>query len=271
MENKKTNRNTKLIILAIVLALVVLFLCIGGSTFAKYISSKNVPANQATVAKWGYVINANTDGLFGKNYSDTIIQGDAAAADTDTAQLDVKATGSVVAPGTKGSMTFGVTGSAEVLAKLELAFSVKSEVALKNGETVVHSPLKWTLKQGTTEVLKDKTLAEIKTGIDSISNVIEVGADVSTQSYTLSWEWALGTDDDATATTNRYDTLLGYAAMGAGEYGDVKVEVGSDNVITVTDKAPQTAVTYTAVTSVKFDLSIKVVQIANSERPNTGS
>ena len=56
MENKKTNRNTKLIILAIVLALVVLFLCIGGSTFARYISSKNVPANQATVAKWGYIV-----------------------------------------------------------------------------------------------------------------------------------------------------------------------------------------------------------------------
>ncbi len=268
MENKKANRNTKLIILAIVLALVVLFLCIGGSTFARYISSKNVPANQATVAKWGYVVNADADNLFGKNYSDTAIVADDA---TDAARLDVKASGSVVAPGTKGSMTFGVTGSAEVLAKLELAFNVKSEVALKKGETVVHSPVKWTLKQGTTEVLKNKTLAEIKTEIDKIGNVIEAGTTVSDKSYTLSWEWALGADDEATATTNRYDTLLGYAAKGAGEYGDVKVEVGSDNVITVTDKAPETAVTYTAVTKIEFDFSIKVVQLANSERPSTGA
>ncbi len=266
MENKKTNRNTKLIILAIVLALVVLFLCIGGSTFARYISSKNVPANQATVAKWGYIVNADADNLFGKNYSDTAIVADT----TSNPKLDVKASGSVVAPGTKGSMTFGVTGLAEVLAKLELAFNVKSEVALKNGETVVHSPVKWTLKQGTTEVLKDKTLAEIKTEIDKIGNIIEAGTTVSDKSYTLSWEWALGADDATDATTNRYDTLLGYAAMGAKDYGDVEVEINGD-VITVTDKAPETPVVYTAVTKIEFDFSIKVVQLANSERPSTGA
>ena len=182
----------------------------------------------------------------------------------------VKASGSVVAPGTKGSMTFGVTGLAEVLAKLELAFNVKSEVALKNGETVVHSPVKWTLKKGSAEVLKDKTLAEIKTEIDKIGNVIEAGTTVTDKSYTLSWEWALGADDEATAETNRYDTLLGYAAMGADDYGDVEVEINGD-VITVTDKAPETPVVYTAVTKIEFDFSIKVVQLANSERPSPGA
>ena len=136
MENKKTNRNTRLIIVAIVLALVVLLLCIGGSTFARYISSKNLPSNQATVAKWGYVVTANTKNLFGKNYANTAIVTDT----TGDPKLDVKASGNVVAPGTKGEITFGVTGSAEVLAKLNLTFTVKSDVSLTYGRKVRKQP-----------------------------------------------------------------------------------------------------------------------------------
>lgn len=265
MENKKTNRNTKLIILAIVLALVVLFLCIGGSTFARYIASKDAPANQATVAKWGYVVNADASKLFGKEYKDTVI-----TADGTDAKVDVKASGNVVAPGTTGSMTFGVTGTAEVLAKLEYAFTVKTEVALKTGSgesaTTVYSPLKWTLNNGTSDLVDGGSLADVKTEIDKLNKVIEAGATDLSESYTLTWVWDLGNDDAAAATTNRYDTLLGYAAQGAGTYGDVVVAV-ADGVTTVTDNAPETPVTYTAVTKVEFDLSVKVVQIANSERP----
>ena len=66
MENKKTNRNTRLIILAVILALVVLLMCIGGSTLARYITSKSTTGNQATVAKWGYVVTVETKDLFGE-------------------------------------------------------------------------------------------------------------------------------------------------------------------------------------------------------------
>ncbi len=264
MENKKTNRNTRLIIIAIVLALVVLFLCIGGSTFARYISSKNLPSNQATVAKWGYVVTANTNNLFGKNYADTAIVTDT----TSNPKLDVKASGNVVAPGTKGEITFGVTGSAEVLAKLDLTFKVKSDVSLKSGEgesATTYSPIKWTLKRGDTALVEDKTLADVSTELAKVSTEIEAGTVIGEkdQAYTLSWKWDLGATTD---TNNKLDTMLGYAAQGADTYGDYVVEVTGDTT-TVTDNSdPDAPVVYTAVTKIEFDLSIEIVQISNSER-----
>lgn len=271
MENKKTNRNTRLIIVAIVLALVVLFLCIGGSTFARYISSKNLPSNQATVAKWGYVVTANTENLFGKNYANTAIVADT----TGDPKLDVKASGNVVAPGTKGEITFGVTGSAEVLAKLNLKFTVKSDVSLKSGEdesATTYNPIKWTLKKGDTVLVEDKTLADVSTELAKVSTEIEAGTTIGEkdQAYTLSWKWDLGTTTD---TNNKLDTMLGYAALGVADtYGDYVVAITGDTT-TVTDRSDtENPVVYTAVTKIEFDLSIEVVQISNSERaPVSGS
>lgn len=263
MENKKTNRNTRLIIVAIVLALVVLFLCIGGSTFARYISSKNLPSNQATVAKWGYVVTADATKLFGKDYADTAIVADT----TSDPKLDVKASGNVVAPGTTGNITFGVVGSAEVLAKLNLTFTVKSDVALTTGEdasATTYNPIKWTLKKGDTALVTDKTLADVSTELAKVSTEIEAGTVISDkdQAYTLSWKWDMGTTTDA---NNKLDTILGYAAQGTGTYGDYVVNVA--DTTTVTDNSDsENPVVYTAVTKIEFDLSIKIVQISNSER-----
>ena len=269
MENKKTNKNTRLIIIAIVLALVVLFLCIGGATFARYISSKKLPSNQATVAKWGYVITADAKNLFGKDYADTAIVADT----TSDPKLDVKASGNVVAPGTTGNITFGVTGSAEVLAKLNLAFTVKSDVSLTTGEdasATTYNPIKWTLKKGDTALVTDKTLADVSTELAKVSTEIEAGTVIGEkdQAYTLSWKWDMGaTTDDA---NNKLDTILGYAAQGAGTYGDYVVD-GTDT-ITVTDKSDaDNEVVYTAVTKIEFDLPIEIVQISNSERVPAGS
>ena len=270
MENKKTNRNTRLIIVAIVLALVVLFLCVGGSTFARYISSKNLPSNQATVAKWGYVVNADATDLFGKDYADTAIVADTTASP----KLDVKASGNVVAPGTTGNITFGVVGSAEVLAKLDLKFTVKSDVSLTTGadaSATTYSPIKWTLKKGDTALVTDKTLADVSTELAKVSTEIEAGTTIGDkdQAYTLSWKWDMGATTDA---NNKFDTILGYAAQGAGTYGDYEVAVAADT-ITVTDNSDaENLVVYTAVTKIEFDLSIEIVQISNSERaPVSGS
>lgn len=271
MENKKTNRNTRLIIVAIVLALVVLLLCIGGSTFARYISSKNLPSNQATVAKWGYVVTANTKNLFGKNYANTAIVTDT----TGDPKLDVKASGNVVAPGTKGEITFGVTGSAEVLAKLNLTFTVKSDVSLKisgDESATPYSPIKWTLKKGDTVLVENKTLADVSTELAKVSTEIEAGTSIGEKEhdYTLSWKWDLGTTTD---TNNKLDTMLGYAALGVADtYGDCVVAITGDTT-TVTDRSDaENHVSYTAVTKIEFDLSIEVVQIQNNDRaPVSGS
>ena len=142
MENKKTNRNTRLIILAVILALVVLLMCIGGSTLARYITSKQANVNQATIAKWGFVVTVNTENLFADNYKD----GKKVASGTEG--VDVSATDVTIAPNTSGSMTISVNGSAEVLATLNLKVGEKtSHVGIKGTAegSVEYRPIKWDL------------------------------------------------------------------------------------------------------------------------------
>lgn len=288
MEERKSNKKTRGIIIAAMVLLLVAILCLCGTTFAKYITSTSVPTQQATVAKWGFVVNANADKLFGTGYKNTEVK---AASD---AGVDVKSSVNltdstelrdVVAPGTTGAMTFSVSGQAEVLAQITLTMKEVKEIVLKDGGgAVVYNPIKWTLMSGTdgvtygTEVVKDTTLANIATEVAKANDKIEPGSAVVTKYYKLSWTWAFeadvsgitGSDEKDTAQKqaeelakiNRYDTLLGYAAQGAGTYGDVTVAIAGD-VITVTDNAPETAVSYTAEIVLAFDLSISVEQTQN--------
>ncbi len=82
-------------IVALLLALVLL-LAIGGYSLAKYVTGGS-SSGEAAVAKWGYTVSTDTSNLFGKNY-----KADVVSADTDAAQLEVKAADdkNVVAPGT---------------------------------------------------------------------------------------------------------------------------------------------------------------------------
>ena len=52
MEEKKTRSNKKIFVIAAILVLLALILCFGGTTFAKYITEKKMPAQNATAAKW---------------------------------------------------------------------------------------------------------------------------------------------------------------------------------------------------------------------------
>lgn len=283
MEERKSNKKTRGIIIAAMVLLLVAILCLCGTTFAKYITSTSVPTQQATVAKWGFVVNANADKLFGTGYKNTEVK---AASD---AGVDVKSSVNltdstelrdVVAPGTTGAMTFSVAGQAEVLAQITLTMKEVKEIVLKDGSgAVVYNPIKWTLMSGSdgvtygTEVVKDTTLANIATEVAKANDKIEPGSAEVTKYYKLSWTWAFeadvtgmpnSTDEEKEAiankiaTQNRYDTLLGYAAQGADTYGDVTVTI-ADGVITVTD----TAVSYTAEIVLAFDLSISVEQTQN--------
>ena len=61
MKNKKQK---KLVVLAAMGALLALVGVSGSQTYAKYIEETNVPAQSATVAKWGFVAKANVANLF---------------------------------------------------------------------------------------------------------------------------------------------------------------------------------------------------------------
>lgn len=287
MEERKSNKKTRGIIIAAILVLLLAILALCGTTFARYITQTSKPAQQATVAKWGFVANINTDNLFGDKYQGGTIF---TKTESDTDKADVKAAASankLVAPGTKGSMTFSVTGSAEVLAKITANMDATkiSEVSLKDNKagealnTTPYTPIVWKLETGTdgsTWSEPDstiKTLAAIATEINKLNKIVEPGSAAETNYYRISWEWAMG-DANVLTQNNIYDTILGYAAKGAGTYGQYTVAVVDETkgTYTVVDNRNTTDtaddVTYTATIKVAFDLTVGVMQIQDSDRPS---
>ena len=277
MEDKKTNKKTRDIIIAAMVRLLIAIMCFCGVTFARYITKSSVPTQQATVAKWGFVVSANAENLFGKGYN----QGEIVAKpDESGAVVDVKAATSTVAPGTKGEMTFGVTGSAEVLAQLKMTVKADTlkDISLTQGGDV-YTPIKWKLEKGTdgttygTEVAKG-TLSEIVNKVNEINSTIKIGESVSDY-YKLSWEWVFDTDADSEDDDVK-DTILGYAAKATSAeqtFGNYKVSAKATNgTVTVIDTKGTTEttddVTYTAIIDINFDLSIIVMQI---QTPTTGA
>lgn len=276
MEDKKTNKKTRGIIIAAMVLLLIAIMCFCGVTFARYITKSSVPTQQATVAKWGFVVSANAENLFGKGYN----KGEVTKPDEAGAVVDVKAATNTVAPGTKGEMTFGVTGSAEVLAQLKMTVKADTlkDISLTQGGDV-YTPIKWKLEKGTdgttygTEVAKG-TLSEIVNKVNEINSTIKIGESVSDY-YKLSWEWVFDTDADS-ENDDVKDTILGYAAKATSAeqtFGNYKVSAkATDGTVTVIDTKGTTEttddVTYTAIIDINFDLSISVEQI---QTPATGA
>lgn len=276
MEDKKTNKKTRGIIIAAMVLLLIAIMCFCGVTFARYITKSSVPTQQATVAKWGFVVSANAENLFGKGYN----KGEVTKPDEAGAVVDVKAATNTVAPGTKGEMTFGVTGSAEVLAQLKMTVKADTlkDISLTQGGDV-YTPIKWKLEKGTdgttygTEVAKG-TLSEIVNKVNEINSTIKIGESVSDY-YKLSWEWVFDTDADSEDDDVK-DTILGYAAKATSAeqtFGNYKVSAkATDGTVTVIDTKGTTEttddVTYTAIIDINFDLSISVEQI---QTPATGA
>ena len=239
---RKNNRKTAVIV-ALLLALVAL-LCFGGYTFSKYVTSGS-GTGTAQVAKWGYTIEVNGGNLFGKNYK---FDGGASKVteDTgDTKKLTVKAGGdyNVIAPGTTGSITFKVTGQAEVKALVSVGINEAvhnegiKDVVLKvqktGGEEIVYNPVKWTLTKNGNPVdgATNTTLTTIAGIISSDPvNGAKAAGTVLDETYVLSWAWAFeGTEHFAGITVNELDTILGRCAYDAdyNAYGDWTInEVG---------------------------------------------
>lgn len=242
-QSNSNNRKKTVVIVALILALVLL-LGIGGYTLAKYISGGN-GNGEANVAKWGYAINVNTDELFGKKYKADVVTDDSTAAN-----LEVATTGKtdVVAPGTSGSMTIAISGTAEVAAKLNISMTNVQEISLTVGDNV-YNPVKWTLNDGTTDVVKDGTLTAVAAKLNEVKNVEYNAGDVVNTTYTLTWKW------DFTDATNfndiaidTLDTALGQIANGTTVTEVTNVNGGSV-AVTASNK------------TVKFTLTASIEQI----------
>lgn len=267
---KKENKRRKGLIFVMLLALVVA-LAFGGYTFSKYITTKQ-QSGQAQVAKWGFKISVNAADLFGKNYIwNNVKNGSIVTNDTDKTKVTVQAatdnTNNVVAPGTKGSMTFKVEGKAEVLAQLELKLSDVKDIVLKitkGGASYEYYPVKWTLTKvgATAPLVNGGKLSEVMTKLNAVSaewnSKIEVNTEI-THDFTLSWEWAFdgsAVPPDLTALNLKadvLDTILGYLMNGT-TVDDIYTQLGlnsTEYTINNTDSVLQT----------EFKLDIEVVQL----------
>ena len=248
--NKKQKRTATIASMAALLAVV---LGMGGQTFAKYISTKTV-SDTATVAKWGYVVNANASNLgFSKFYKDVALSENDA-----TATVASSGDANVVAPGTTGSVRVTVTGEAEVDAKILFAasgtnISVKST---KGADSTYYYPIKWTLTKNSNPLntpSNDKdSLADVITALnDASEEVREANSPRVNDVYEISWAWAYEGQNDT------LDTYLGWYTQGVlGDEGTGVTKDG-DSYYTTADDGKTT---YEFVKDVKFNFSVTITQ-----------
>lgn len=249
-QNAQKKDNRKSIFVIGLLLLLVAVIGFGGYTLSKYVTEKK-KTGSASVAKWGFTVNADATNLLGKEYkyngANSTVNGDKGI----TVKANTSTTDNIVAPGTTGSMTFSIAGTAEVKAKIAVDMKVTSDVVLKYKTTAApetaseYKPVKWTLKKlnatSTYEVvqnadgksLENVTLAEIAAELNTYGATVDAnGTYAHAGSYTIEWAWAY---DDTTANpdADKLDTLLGWTASGAtipDDYG-FTVETGTNTTI----------------------------------------
>ena len=223
---------------------------------AKYVSEKSA-SGSANVAKWGFTIEANSENLFGEDYKKS---GAYSVVTTDDNGLTVSASTestNVVAPGTTGSLTFSVKGSAEVKTQIKLGLADGyTDIALRytegeNTQVNTYNPVKWTLKKGDTTLVDKGTLTAVSSALNNqYAAATEVNTEIN-DTFTLSWVWEF-TDsvDESTTTNDQLDTLLGMIANdnNAAENGNFKKAADTENEKTST--------------TISFDLKISVTQVA---------
>lgn len=248
-QNTQKNSNKKSVFVIALLLLLVAVIGFGGYTMSKYISSKS-DNGTASVAKWGFTVTANGDGLFGKEYKYDAGKNASIVNTGAGASLTVKADNeeSRVAPGTTGSMTFSIGGTAEVKSKIEVSLTGNDVVLKYTTATVTdgeYAPVKWTLKKtgGTGTLLNGGTFAQLTTELAKLNATVEANAAYANAGeYTIEWAWAYESGNDA------LDTFLGTIA----------------NTPATTTDGTYTKATGTT-TAISFNLSVSVTQLKGNE------
>ncbi len=223
--NSKFNKKKKMLVILSIVLMLTMVVGMGAFTFAKYVTSHTAD-DQANAAQWGFVITADASNLFGKDYTLSGTGTSATVVPTGSG-VAVKATGTgnVVAPGTTGSMTFSISGEAEVLAKVSLEKAPTTDIYLDT-----YYPVKWTITESVsgTSVCENAKLSEALTALES--SVDGIGSiapgTVVNKTYVISWTWAFDSGN------NKSDTVLGLLAGGKTVeqintiYGENTVEAG---------------------------------------------
>ena len=227
-QNAQKKDNRKSVFVIGLLLLLVAVIGFGGYTLSKYVTKKNA-SGKASVAKWGFTVSADATKLLGQEYkyngANSTVNGDQGI----TVKANTSA-GNIVAPGTTGSMTFSIGGTAEVKAAIEVKMNVTSDVVLKYKTTaapettpVEYYPVKWALKKTvgatTTTVVENKTLAQLRDELANLNATVEAGAEyANAATYTIEWAWDF--DANGVGTNDALDTFLGKIANKADATDD---------------------------------------------------
>lgn len=233
-------RAKKVDILIVMVAMLAVAVAMTGVSFARYATSVAGDPSNTRVAKWGFVIDVDADGMFAGT------GGGNASLTPDDNGLSVASEGVDISPDTSGSIGFSITGTAEVTAKISFLIPDDLEiVCLKNREgEVVYSPILWTLTKNGEELVTKGDLASVKSAL--AESTVDINEAVN-DSYTLKWEWPpeKGESEQDKTENNGYDTML------------AKYKADPEN-----NPLPED---YTAVLNFHFNMTIDVSQIQTSE------
>ena len=175
-----------------------LVLGMGGSTFAKYQTAVSLPAQQATVAKWGVVaqITGVTSGvneeakMFNTSYNGGAIKS--------------SATHAVIAPGASGKLSLEISGNPEVKVSINVAFTLTD---IHDGD---YYPIEWKVGKETFNGADAVTSIQAKFNAGA---TIEANAGTLARTITLEWEWPFekGATPEEIKANNDKDVALAEA------------------------------------------------------------
>lgn len=252
MKNK-TMRTAAVLGMAVLLTTSVL-----SGTLAKY-TTTNSGSDSATVAKFGVVINVSDDmGLFKTSYA----KDDTNAKSANT--VVSAASDRKIAPGTKGSMSFSISGTPEVATKLAAEFEPSKTVKLEPGDYILeagkfaekeckvttrsaYEPIKWYFGEkdpASENVSYNLTLAgdsnSLENSLKTLTSEYEPNTNLG-KTYYIGWKWDFESasdiigewlyDEENTApyvgatVTNFLDTYLGNEKNLQTEAFDLKISV----------------------------------------------
>ena len=200
-------KNKKLFMVVAVVLMVALVAAMGTITYSRYVTTHESETLTATAAKWGLGLSVSATDFVSNQYAEANSDKLATKAEVASApSIAVKAANVVVAPGTTGSLTITISGTAEVLAKFTLGMTNETDISANE-----HKPIKWTLTKTVddTPVAIDNaanlSLADMKTRLGTETGYIDANTTCDIV-YTLTWAWALDSSNDEA------DTAIGLAA-----------------------------------------------------------
>ena len=223
-QNNEKSKNGKRLALILIALLLIVAVAFGAYTYSRYVSRQN-GTGSATVAMWGFSATINPDNEaavgddfgFHTSYDST---GEADNSGTAIVKSTTRTKGNIVAPGAKGQLVFTYGGTAEVLASLDIALTVNSDISLtlsNEGQTVtlVYSPIKFAYgdSAATVDTSYTYTAAALATELNKLDPTsIAAGTSVTSTKKYIDWMWAFQGGDDISLTATKGSTEATFSA-----------------------------------------------------------